>query len=169
MKDQKGFTLVELLVVIAIVGVLVAMVFVALDPAKRFKQSRDAVRQNAVQEILSAIKLHQVDNGGALLSSINSATAGEVYMLATGMTTGCNSTCTTTVTDTAHCIDESGLVTGGYLKAAVVSPAGATTWDAGATNGSKGTGYTLTKASTGVITIKACENEASSTEISASR
>jgi prepilin-type N-terminal cleavage/methylation domain-containing protein len=43
-KNQLGFTLVELLVVIAIIGVLVAIIFVALDPATRFQQARDAVR-----------------------------------------------------------------------------------------------------------------------------
>ena len=42
MKNSKGFTVVELLVVIAIVGVLVAILFVALDPEQRLQEARDA-------------------------------------------------------------------------------------------------------------------------------
>ncbi len=169
--QQKGFTLVELLVVIAIIGVLVAIIFVALDPAARFKQARDAVRQNAVQNILSAIKLNQVDNAGSHLASITALAPATVYMIGSGMTTGCNSTCTTPVALTTNCVDLAGLVTGGYLNAAVVSPTGATTWDAGTNvGGAKGSGYTLAKSATGIITIRACENErAGSTEISAAR
>ena len=165
---NEGFTLIELLVVIAIVGVLVGVIFVSLNPAARFQQARDSVRQNAVQEILSAIKLSQVDNGGSYLASVAALTAGSTYMI-TGqsMATGCNTTCDATVTSGSSCVDLAGLVTGGYLKSIPISPKGATTWDIGS---SKGTGYALSVDSNGIATVTACESEAAATvTITASR
>jgi len=42
MKSKKGFTLIELLVVIAIISILAVVVFVALDPVKRFADARNS-------------------------------------------------------------------------------------------------------------------------------
>jgi prepilin-type N-terminal cleavage/methylation domain-containing protein len=168
MRSNEGFTLIELLVVIAIVGVLVGVIFVALNPAARFQQARDSVRQNAVQEVLSAIKLQQVDNGGSYLASVAALTAGTNYMI-TGepMASGCNSTCDATIAATGNCVDLTGLVSGGYLKSVPISPKGATTWDSGS---SKGTGYALSVDSNGIATVTACESEAATTTtITASR
>ncbi|MCR4314415.1 MAG: type II secretion system GspH family protein [Candidatus Uhrbacteria bacterium] len=171
--NRKGFTLIELLVVIAIVGILVAVIFVALDPATRFGQARDAVRQNDVQEILSAVKLYQVDNGGDHLASIDALTAGSVYMVVNGatMATGCddnNAACTTGVTADTSCVDIAGLVTGGYMDAPV-SPAGEVTWDDGSGVADEGSGYTISVDANGVVTVRACEDEQTAAEIQASR
>lgn len=171
-KNQRGFTLVELLVVIAIIGILVAVVFVALDPATRFQQARDAVRQNDVQEILSAIKLHQVDNDGNYLASVAGMTAGQVYMVVDGaaMAAGCddnNASCDTDVTADTNCVNLAGLVDQ-YLNSVPVSPAGAVTWDNGDAVGEEGTGYTLERDAQGVVRVRACESEQGA-EIVASR
>jgi len=173
-SNQKGFTLIELLVVIAIIGILVAVVFVALDPATRFGQARDAVRQNDVQEVLSAIKLYQVDNGGDHLASISTLTAGSVYMAVNGatMVSGCddnNTSCTTAVTADTSCVNIAGLVTGGYMDTVPVSPAGVVTWDDGSGATDQGTGYTISVDSNGIVTVRSCENEQTTTEITASR
>ncbi len=166
-NNFKGFTLIELLVVIAIIGILVAVVFVALDPATRFAQARDAVRQNDVQEVLSGVLLYQVDNGGSHLASINAAASNTVLMISDGaMATGCddnNVSCDTAVASDTACVDLSGLVDT-YLEDVPVSPAGDVTWD----EATEGTGYTLEKEANGVIRIRACESE-DTTEISASR
>jgi len=62
MKNQKkGFTLIELLIVIAIIAVLAAIIFVAVDPAKRGAQSRDARRSAEVTSILNAVMTYIVD------------------------------------------------------------------------------------------------------------
>lgn len=169
--NRRGFTLVELLVVIAIIGILVAVVFVALDPATRFEQARDAVRQNDVQEILSGVKLHQVDNDGDYLASIAALTAGSVYMVVDGaMALGCddnNASCDTDVTADTHCVNLAGLVDQ-YLEDVPISPAGAVTWDDGSADGEEGTGYTVERDADGIIRVRACESE-DTTEISASR
>ena len=173
-KSAQGFTLIELLVVIAIIGILVAIIFVALDPATRFGQARDAVRQNDVQEILSAVKLYQVDNGGDHLTSIGALTAGSVYMAVNGalMVTGCddnNAACTTGVTADASCVDIAGLVTGGYLDDMPVSPAGEVTWDDGSGATDEGSGYTISVDANGLVTVRGCEDEQTTNEIQASR
>lgn len=164
-RKNAGFTLIELLIVIAIIAIIAAIVFVALNPLKRFQDARDARRAADITQLLSAIKLHQVDNGGTYLTPITaSTTAGQVYMIGTD-TTGCNgfdTYCTTDVTTSTNCINLSGLVTGGYLGSLPISPNGSGSWAAGHT------GYTLSRASTGIITVKSCENEDTS-EISISR
>ena len=167
--NEKGFTLIELLIVIAIIGVLVGVVFVALDPATRFKQARDAVRQNDAAEILSAIKLHQVDNDGDYLAAIASTTAGSVYMVVDGsMALGCDdNACDTVVTSDTTCVSLAGLVDM-YLEDVPISPAGAITLDDGSADGEEGTGYTLERETSGVIRIRACESE-DTTEIEAAR
>ncbi len=170
-SNQRGFTLIELLVVIAIVGILVAVVFVALDPATRFEQARDAVRQNDVQEILSAVKLHQIDNDGDYLAAVAGTTAGSVYLIVDGaMALGCddnNGTCDTDVTNDTTCVNLAGLVDQ-YLEDVPVSPAGVVTWDDGSADGEEGTGYTLSRDAEGVIRITACESE-DTTAIEAAR
>ncbi len=175
MKTQKtlGFTLVELLVVIAIIAILALVVFVALDPATRFQDARDSVRATAVEEMLSAVKLDQVDNGGTYLASIAAMTAGETYMVVNGalMVAGCddnNAACDTNVTGDAHCVNIAGLLTEGYVAEMPISPAGTITWDDGNAVGEEGSGYTMSRDATGVITVRACESE-NTTEISVAR
>ena len=104
----------------------------------------------------------KVDNGGSYLTAITNMTAGNVYLIGTDAGS-CNAyTCDTLVTDATTCVNLTGLVTEGYLGSVPISPNGAGTWTSGHT------GYTLTKASTGILTVRSCESE-NTTEISASR
>jgi len=160
-KEYRGFTLIELLIVIAVLAILAAAVFVALNPLKRFQDSRDSNRASSVNELLSAVKVQQTDNGGSYMAAVSSLTAGSVYMIGTA-TTSCNQTCATPVASATSCVDLTPLVTAGYMGSLPVSPSGATTWTAGLT------GYTITRASSGTLTIRACEHEGTS-EISSSR
>lgn len=163
--DKKGFTLIELLIVIAVIAILAAVVFVALDPLTRFRDARDSRRWSDITEILNAIKVDQIDNGGTYLSAITSMTAGEIYMSTDGGGTDCdggNTYCDTDVTAEAvggdHCVDLAGLVTEGYLGDVAVSPNGSGTWTTALS------GYTLQRSSAGIITVRACESE-NTTEI----
>ena len=157
-----GFTLIELLIVIAIISIIAAVVFVALDPLTRFQDARDASRWQDTTALLSGIKIDQVDNGGSYITAITNMTSNTVYMVGTAVT-GCDvPACDVVVVADDSCVDLTGLVTEGYLGSVPVSPNGEGTWDATLT------GYTLTKASTGIITVQACESE-NSTSIFLSR
>jgi prepilin-type N-terminal cleavage/methylation domain-containing protein len=161
---QQGFTLIELLIVIAIIAILAAVAFVALDPLTRFRDARDSTRWNDITSILNAIKIDQIDNGGAYVAAVTSLTAGQVYMIGTD-TTGCdddNTSCDTNITSDTHCASLAALVTEGYLASVPISPTGAVTWTAGTT------GYTIQRDSTGILHVRACESE-NTTEISISR
>ena len=65
-SNSKGFTLIELLIVITIIGILAVVIFVAVDPLKRFADARNAQRFSEVNSVLEALLKYQVDNRGYL-------------------------------------------------------------------------------------------------------
>lgn len=150
-KQQKGFTLIELLIVIAVIVVLAAAVFVALNPAKRFQDSRDARRNSDIASILAAIKTDQVDNGGSYLASITALTADTEYQIGTAAA-GCDSGCTAVTTEAA-CADLTGLKTEGYLGSIPKDPSGGTDAE---------TDYYVIRNTSGTVTVGACDPEGGS-------
>jgi prepilin-type N-terminal cleavage/methylation domain-containing protein len=75
--SRAGFTLIELLVVIGILAVLLAIVLVAINPAKQFSQANDTKRQSDVNAILNAVHQYMADNRGTLPGAITT-TATEI-------------------------------------------------------------------------------------------
>src|SRR5713101_5261219 len=67
---QKGFTLIELLVVIGILAILLAIVLIAINPAKQFGQANDTKRASDVNAILNSINQYMADNKGVAPASI---------------------------------------------------------------------------------------------------
>ncbi len=63
---KKGFTLIELLVVIGILAVLLAIVLIAINPARQFSQANNTKRRSDVNAILNAIHQYGADNKGNL-------------------------------------------------------------------------------------------------------
>lgn len=147
-KQQQGFTLIELLIVIAIIVVLAAAVFVALNPAKRFQDSRNARRSSDVASILSALKTDQIDNGGTYLTAVAALTVDTEYTIGTDAV-GCNAGCTAVTTEAA-CADLTGLVTDGYLGSVPFDPSSGTAAE---------TDYYIMRNTAGTITVGACDAE----------
>lgn len=151
----RGFTLIELLIVIAIIAILAAVTFVALNPLKRFQDSRDSVRWTDTSNILDAIKVDQIDNGGSYLYAIDQTSTSTEYMISVATTTsGCDDlTCDVNIASDGDCVNLQGLVDEGYLGEMPVSPRGEGSWTSGYT------GYYLIKNDNDSITIGACESE----------
>lgn len=89
---SKGFTLIELLVVIGILAVLLAIVLVAINPARQFAQANNTQRANDVNALLNAIHQYAADNNGTLPPGITNtpqpvgSEAGEADLCATLVT-----------------------------------------------------------------------------------
>ncbi|OGD85672.1 hypothetical protein A2164_03100 [Candidatus Curtissbacteria bacterium RBG_13_35_7] len=66
----KGFTLIELLVVIGILTVLLAIVLIAVNPARQFAQANNTQRRSDVNAILNAVHQYAADNKGKLPTNI---------------------------------------------------------------------------------------------------
>lgn len=74
---KRGFTLIELLVVIGILAVLLAIVLIAINPARQFAQANNTKRASDVNAILNAIDQFAADNHGTLPGTIPT-TAAEI-------------------------------------------------------------------------------------------
>lgn len=62
----KGFTLIELLVVIGIIGILAAIVLVAVNPGRQFAQARNTQRQGDLLQLTNAIYQFASEHDGNL-------------------------------------------------------------------------------------------------------
>lgn len=151
---KKGFTLIEILLVIGIIAVLATVVIVALDPAKRFADARDARRHTDVESILSAITQYVVDNKGQFPSGLSSPgkqlgteSGGCIFTDVHGCTTSNVDGCLDLSTDLAR-----------YLKSIPFDPQGS----------AARTYYMAELDSNNIITVRACNPENES-EISVSR
>ena len=60
---QKGFTLLEILLVIAAIGILAAIVLVAINPNRQLAQARDTVRQSDINTIYKALEQYLLATG----------------------------------------------------------------------------------------------------------
>lgn len=74
-RSLRGFTLIELLVVIGILAVLLAIVLIAINPARQFSQANNTQRNSNVNAILNAIDQYAADNHGALPAGITTTAA----------------------------------------------------------------------------------------------
>jgi len=159
-KNKKGFTLIELLIVIAIIAILAAIIFVAIDPAKRGGQARDSQRWSEVNSILNAVLKYGVDNEVSDFSNIGITT--NLQQLGTAGS-GCTSTgkgggsCSGAQD---ACLDLSSYLVGAYLSEMPQDPKYGT---------AEKTGYMIKKTDEGRIVVQSCEKEQSTTDIKVTR
>lgn len=158
-RPKSAFTLIELIIVIAIIAILAAAIFVAIDPARRLHEARNARRSSDVATILEAVKKHQADNDGTLYSTISSITDDRFVLI--GTTTNDDGLCaeestsadvcanTATASGTADCVDLSS-IGATYLASIPKDPQTGTDAD---------TQYYLFKGDENEITVGACDEE----------
>ncbi len=75
LNAKRGFTLIELLVVIGVLTILLAIVLIAINPARQFAQANDTQRRSDVNAILNAVHQYAADNKGLLPSGIPTTSA----------------------------------------------------------------------------------------------
>lgn len=85
---RKGFTLIELLVVIGIIGILAAVVLVAVNPGRQFAQARDTQRRSDLLQITNAIYQFAAEHAGNLPDTDNVATTSDFPTTPTCIGTG---------------------------------------------------------------------------------
>jgi len=96
-KSSVGFTLIELLIVIAILGVLSAVVLVAINPVEQLAKTRDSGRIETVSSIGHAIQQYYTTQSSLpVVATWNTAiqTSGDVATNVT-LPSGASHACTT--------------------------------------------------------------------------
>jgi len=145
----KGFTLIELVVVIGILAILLAIVLIAINPGRQFKQANDTKRRSDVNALLNAIHQYAADNKGDLPSGITVAPAKNI---------------SNTGADICAAISPT------YISALPVDPS--TKKDAitdCAAVGGYDTVYQVVKDANGRVTVSASETEIATPDISVTR
>lgn len=85
---HKGFTLIELLVVIAIIGVLAAVVLIAINPARRLAQGRDSGRKSDIGQLATSLQAYFTTNSAYPAALSDLVTSEDLKTLPKTPTTG---------------------------------------------------------------------------------
>ena len=153
MNKKLAFTMIELLVVIGIIAALTAVIFVGIDPAKRFRDSRNARRLADLRTILDAVQHYVVDSGGSAPAGV-----GATYSQIGTCSLGGGTTFCTTIGATAPCVNLGvALSSNKYIKNNPMDPNGGNAIT---------TGYAVVKDTNNVYTVTACMAEGTTLTVS---
>jgi prepilin-type N-terminal cleavage/methylation domain-containing protein len=122
-SNKSGFTLVELLIVIAVLGVLAAVVLVAIDPLEQLARGRDAGRKSSVAQLGHALQAYFTAHGSAYPAAVANwitntmVASGEIKTAPTNpstFATACSTVAPAAVSENDFCYSTgTGGVTGG--------------------------------------------------------
>ncbi|TAK05642.1 hypothetical protein EPO33_00640 [Patescibacteria group bacterium] len=152
----EGFVLIELLVVVGIVAVLFSVIFVAVDPAGRFAQTRNANRREDVRDVVEAVLAFTIDTGNDPPGLDSPGTSSQVIGTAPS---GCDITCTATTT-LPSCLDLGGALVGGYIAEVPKDPK---------TGTDANTDYFINRTADGRVLVGSCDPESGVTDLYSAR
>ena len=152
-KSKFGFTLIELIILVGIFVLLLAIVYTAVDPSRRYVDARNTNRLNEVNAVLDAVAKFSVDHNGNLPANLQTASADVNYILGTA-SVGCDTGCD--VATQSSCLDMTAdLVTVNHYMFSIP-------YDPGIKDSKSGTNkslYYISKKAGGAITVGACNAE----------
>jgi type IV pilus assembly protein PilA len=169
-SSNKGFTLLEILLVIAAIGILAAIVLVAINPNRQLAQARNAQRRSDVTTISNAVYQKIIDDAANNTNDMNTALDdGTLYVLGTaalsanvaGITPATTCSAFTGGPTAASTINLTSQLVADYVASIPFDPQG---------GNAACTGYTITQATgEGRITVSAPKVEIGAAAISVTR
>lgn len=87
-KKYPAFTILELILVVALLAILVAVIFIGINPAQRIAEGRNTSRLNDLKEIASGIYEYSLANDGQMPPGLNNT-----YQLIGSDTDDCTIAC----------------------------------------------------------------------------
>jgi prepilin-type N-terminal cleavage/methylation domain-containing protein len=157
-SSNKGFTLLEILLVIAAIGILAAIVLVAINPNRQLAQARNAQRRSDVNTILNSIYQNIIDNSSTGAPAILTTITTTRNIISTASASCSTPAADGTGTDTpavSTSIDLAALLSPNYLAAIPRDP------QASVTNC---TDYVVSRDANNRITVEAPRTESPATD-----
>lgn len=148
-RTIKGFTLIEIVIALAAIGVLAAIVFVAINPAEKIRLAHDSRRGSEASSVLEAVYKYSVDHGGQYPLHLSTTETPQVIGT---RTSGCDTGCAAAGLTTPICADLGQDLVDNYIESMPIDPSGG---DFDATF----TGYYVEFSENNKIKIGACNPE----------
>lgn len=80
LNHSQGFTLIELLVVIAVLGILAAVVMVAINPGQRTNEANDVKNKSEVGQVARALENYFTNNLGTYTGADSTSLVNLKYL-----------------------------------------------------------------------------------------
>jgi type II secretory pathway pseudopilin PulG len=97
---KKGFTLVEIVIVVGLIIILASVAFVALNPAKRLADSRNANRQISIKALIESLINYSLEE-----SKLPEGIDENLKMIGKQIAEGCNVSCGEGIITGNYCVD----------------------------------------------------------------